>query len=308
MKLNTHQPSEAFAELESGLIVPSDYAIASPPMPKGMDFFAGAGGMSCGFHQAGWHMVAASEWDFHAAWTYLVNLGSPETIIHFASDEDKARWEKMAAKNKVTPDIFGTGWIGTRCDHDVEHCPRSSPKEMQDENPEKTRVWFHQTYCGGGADLDGLLPCEHFFFGDIRKLKYEDVLEILEMEPGDLDCIAGGPPCQGFSTAGKRQVMDPRNSLVFEFCRMIVGIQPKTMIFENVPGIVNMVTPEGVNVMDAVCLYLARGGYGTYDALRRSLIGMPSAKGAIRRAGKDQREAKPKKATKSHQPQMEMAI
>lgn len=256
MKLNTAAPPEAFAELESGLIVPSDYVTIPKPMPKAMDLFAGCGGMSLGFHQAGWHVVAASEyWDV-AVHTYLVNLGSPDTVMHYATEEDHRRWDAYVKKHKVKTEEFGSAWI---------------------------------------KDEDAA-PCEHFFFGDIRQIKGSDVLDALEMEPGELDCIAGGPPCQGFSTAGKRQIMDPRNSLVFEFCRMIIEVNPKTMVFENVPGILNMVTPEGVNVVDAICLYLANGGYSTFDALKRSLAGMPEARGAVRRTGRAvEKEDAPKK-------------
>src|SRR4051812_656873 len=104
----------------NGLIVPSDYA--PKPMPKAMDLFSGAGGFSCGFHQAGWHVVAASEWEPTATHTYLTNLGSPETKILFASDDDKARWEKYCAKNKVTAAEFGLGWIGQGFDHSIADC------------------------------------------------------------------------------------------------------------------------------------------------------------------------------------------
>lgn len=54
---------------------------------------------------------------------------------------------------------------------------------------------------------------------------------------GEIDLIAGGPPCQGFSHMGKRQLDDPRNSLVFEYLRIIKEIKPKYFLFENVPGI-----------------------------------------------------------------------
>lgn len=52
-----------------------------------------------------------------------------------------------------------------------------------------------------------------------------------------VDLVAGGPPCQGFSHMGKRQLDDPRNSLVFEYLRLISEIKPKYFLFENVPGI-----------------------------------------------------------------------
>ena len=74
---------------------------------------------------------------------------------------------------------------------------------------------------------------------DISKLNSEELLQAVK-EKGfscEIDLIAGGPPCQGFSHIGKRQLDDPRNSLVFEYVRIIKEIKPKYFIFENVPGI-----------------------------------------------------------------------
>ena len=62
--------------------------------PIGIDLFAGAGGFSCGFKQAGWHVIAANENDVDAAHTYLCNLGSPDTRIVFCTPEDEQRWTK----------------------------------------------------------------------------------------------------------------------------------------------------------------------------------------------------------------------
>lgn len=53
---------------------------------------------------------------------------------------------------------------------------------------------------------------------------------------GTPDVIFGGPPCQGFSTIGKRLVEDERNSLVFHFFRLITELQPRYFVMENVPG------------------------------------------------------------------------
>lgn len=286
---------DLYVEMPSGLLIPSDLAPEpAKRVPTSMDLFAGCGGFGLGFHQAGFHVIAASEWDAHATWTYLVNLGSPKTVMHFPQDSDRVRWEAHCKKYKITPDSFGTGWIASK-GHPIEDCKWEA----------EVRESCHATYCSSGFRSK---PCEHFFFGDIRQLKCEAVLEVMEMERGDLDCITGGPPCQGYSNAGKRNVLDPRNSLVFEFCRVIVGLQPKTFVFENVPGIVNMVTPEGVNVVDAICLYLADGGYGTYDALKKSLAGMPNARGAVKRTGNTQsaKQRPPAPKQKSKEPQAEL--
>ena len=63
-----------------------------------------------------------------------------------------------------------------------------------------------------------------FFFGDVRVLTGERILDDLDLDELDLDgddigCVFGGPPCQGFSRGGKRQHHDPRNELVFELGR-----------------------------------------------------------------------------------------
>ena len=74
---------------------------------------------------------------------------------------------------------------------------------------------------------------------DISKLSSQKLLTDLKNKgfKTDIDLIAGGPPCQGFSQMGKRQLDDPRNQLVFEYLRIISEIKPKYFIFENVPGI-----------------------------------------------------------------------
>jgi DNA (cytosine-5)-methyltransferase 1 len=53
---------------------------------------------------------------------------------------------------------------------------------------------------------------------------------------GQLDLIAGGPPCQGFSFIGKRLVDDTRNELVFHFFRLVSALRPRYFVMENVPG------------------------------------------------------------------------
>jgi len=57
-----------------------------------------------------------------------------------------------------------------------------------------------------------------------------------------IDVVAGGPPCQGFSSAGLRQMGDARNSLVSHFAQIVVSLKPKAFIFENVEG---FLTAEG---------------------------------------------------------------
>jgi DNA (cytosine-5)-methyltransferase 1 len=52
-----------------------------------------------------------------------------------------------------------------------------------------------------------------------------------------VDCVFGGPPCQGFSLIGHRAIEDPRNSLVLEFVRVVAELEARTFVFENVKGL-----------------------------------------------------------------------
>ncbi len=76
------------------------------------------------------------------------------------------------------------------------------------------------------------------YHGDIARLSVEQVLDMTGLQPGDLDVFDGSPPCQGFSTAGKRQIDDPRNQLFREYVRLLRGLRPKVFVMENVSGMV----------------------------------------------------------------------
>lgn len=67
--------------------------------------------------------------------------------------------------------------------------------------------------------------------------------EVLEKHPielsqlkGKIHVLAGGPPCQGFSFAGKRNESDPRNKLFEKYVEMVQAIRPSALVLENVPG------------------------------------------------------------------------
>lgn len=70
---------------------------------------------------------------------------------------------------------------------------------------------------------------------DIRTIENDSLLKY----QNKIDVIVGGPPCQGFSTIGKRLVKDPRNELVFEFIRFVDTIKPKVFLMENVRGLLS---------------------------------------------------------------------
>lgn len=118
------------------------------------------------------------------------------------------------------------------------------------------------TFAGGGGSLTGYMmagyrdllavewddnavqtlrlnwPELDIYHGDIAKLTVDEVLKRTGLKTGELDILDGSPPCQGFSTAGKRMVDDPRNQLFKEYVRLLRGLKPKVFVMENVSGMV----------------------------------------------------------------------
>ncbi|WP_396193254.1 DNA cytosine methyltransferase [Flavobacterium sp.] len=83
----------------------------------------------------------------------------------------------------------------------------------------------------------------HFNWPDWLPKNNHDINEIIKNYPnellalrGKIDMVAGGPPCQGFSTAGKRIENDSRNKLIKSYIKFIRLVQPKVIFFENVKG------------------------------------------------------------------------
>ena len=76
--------------------------------------------------------------------------------------------------------------------------------------------------------------------GDIREIEPQQMLDLAGLNVGEPFLVCGGPPCQPFSTAGKRLgINDPRGSLFMDYIRMIDYIKPRFFIMENVKGIMS---------------------------------------------------------------------
>jgi DNA (cytosine-5)-methyltransferase 1 len=122
--------------------------------PIGIDLFAGAGGLSLGFEQAGFDVVAAVEIDpVHCA---VHKFNFPETVV----------------------------------------IPRS-----------------------------------------VAAITGKDIRDAAGIGKKRVDCVFGGPPCQGFSLIGHRALEDPRNHLVLDFVRLVAELDARTFVFENVKGL-----------------------------------------------------------------------
>lgn len=228
-----------FVEADSGLLVPAHVEwerVREERRMTAVDLFAGCGGMSLGMIQAGMNVVAMVEWDTTAAITYSTNLCRwGEMQFHFLTPEDEARMEKALQKefknfgpgfDGCTPFIAGSGWIQ-----------------------------------GEDRKVPGVA---HVIIGDIALLTGKQLLEWIGLGVGELGCIAGSPPCQGFSTANtKRDDDDPRNDLCFEMARLIVETMPLTMVLENVPQFAK--SPKCARFMQI----LKQGGFHGVEAMER---------------------------------------
>lgn len=103
-------------------------------------------------------------------------------------------------------------------------------------------------------------PGAKVFTADIRSLDAGEVLSDLGLERGQLDLLAGGPPCQGFSiNAPVRSVLDQRNHLFKEYLRFVDTFAPRAVLIENVPGLVSF---EHGATLHAILDALAQLGYG----------------------------------------------
>ncbi len=102
-------------------------------------------------------------------------------------------------------------------------------------------------------DLDPVLtssykanfPRTEFHLADIAKISGSDVLRNVQ---GDVDGVFGGPPCQAFSSIGRRNSKDPRRLLLGHFFRLVSEIEPTFFVMENVLGLVQKGAREVLDV------------------------------------------------------------
>jgi len=93
---------------------------------------------------------------------------------------------------------------------------------------------------------------------DLTKLPPDLFCKIHEINKEGIDIIVGGPPCQSFSIAGRRDKNDPRNSLFIEFVKYLKYFNPKAFIMENVIGILSKKTENNEKVIDIIMEQLTK--------------------------------------------------
>ena len=151
--------------------------------------------------------------------------------------------------------------------------------DVTDVAPAKSVYNFIDLFCGAGGLTLGLsqagfkplaavemvpvacathrrnFPNCRLFEGDVREF---DPVKWLDGQP--IHVVSGGPPCQGFSVAGRRDPNDERNRLFREFVRVVKELQPHYVVMENVPGILTM--QKGA-VKEAIFEAFSDIGYGS---------------------------------------------
>ena len=181
-----------------------------------MDLFAGAGGFSLGLLRAGFDVVLANEYSVDAEWTYRHNILSD------------------------TPE----GVFPERPDDPSTHARKTYRAEARRQMLEDREA----------------LPKDferHMRGGDIREVLPDRWLRRwLRRRRASIDLLVAGPPCQGFSCAGRAGPDDERNLLVHEAVRVIGVVQPRIAILENVPGMLE----RHADLVREVGLRLSRRG------------------------------------------------
>lgn len=101
-----------------------------------------------------------------------------------------------------------------------------------------------------GVELDDIalaafannFPKARAIKADLTEYSPRELMETLRLKPEELDCLIGGPPCQGFSKnvpASRRFLDDPKNVLVRRFIEFVIQLRPKAFVMENVAEVVN---------------------------------------------------------------------
>ncbi|MDP3305630.1 MAG: DNA cytosine methyltransferase [Erysipelotrichaceae bacterium] len=109
---------------------------------------------------------------------------------------------------------------------------------------------------------------------DIRLVEFED-FEKMNVDVTCIDAIIGGPPCQSFSTIGRRR-NDDRAKLYEQYIRLISVLKPKIFLFENVKGLLSMKSESNDLVVNRIKSEFLKNGYNIkWKVLNAASFGVP---------------------------------
>ncbi len=116
-------------------------------------------------------------------------------------------------------------------------------------------------------------PTVKVYAEDIRDFNAKRIENDLHIKANEIDIIVGGPPCQAYSTVGKRLIDDPRGKLFQEYYRVLKEFNPKLFLFENVKGLLSM---QGGELLKTIISLFESLGYKVqYRLLNAADYGVP---------------------------------
>lgn len=116
-------------------------------------------------------------------------------------------------------------------------------------------------------------PTVKMYNCDIKNLGLKNLTEDLGIKEGDVDVVIGGPPCQAYSTVGKRDENDERGDLYLEYYRILSEVKPKMFVFENVKGLLTM--KHGKLVKEIISLFESLGYHVDIKLMNAADYGTP---------------------------------
>ena len=108
---------------------------------------------------------------------------------------------------------------------------------------------------------------------DLSKVTPKQLLEKARLKGDDVQLIVGGPPCQGFSSAGARDWEDPRNTLLKNFVDIVTNLRPTWFIMENVEGLIT--ANNGVFLIETISRFLEAGYWVKAQKMYLETYGLP---------------------------------
>lgn len=116
-------------------------------------------------------------------------------------------------------------------------------------------------------------PKVRMYVEDVKNFNAAKVKKDLGIRPEEIDVIIGGPPCQSYSTVGKRAADDPRSELFQEYYRLLKEFNPRLFVFENVKGILSIRGGELLN--EILSLFKSLGYAVEWQVLNAADFGVP---------------------------------
>lgn len=180
-----------------------------------IELFAGCGGLSLGLKSEGFELTFANELSPMAGETFAYNILN-EDLRKVAKENSEAQKTKWLSSGYDPKELLA------RLNENPIKADPNKPK-IYDEKPQYIEDIKGKLLIGSVIDLN-----EHLIKNSKLKKQIKDL---------NVDLVSGGPPCQGFSMAGLREVDDIKNSLPFQFSQFVKSTKPKIAVLENVTGI-----------------------------------------------------------------------